>query len=149
MRHFAFGALIALAAAWFLDPQSGTRRRHVTRDRALALARRGGKRGARLGRAAGSEAYGVAQKARHLREQPKDFDDATLKAKVETEIFRDPDAPKGSVDVNAQDGVVQLRGEVQSRELIEDLVARTTRVQGVKDVENLLHTPGAEAPMHQ
>jgi hypothetical protein len=30
-----------LAAGYFLDPESGTRRRHIARDRALALIRRG------------------------------------------------------------------------------------------------------------
>ncbi|HWG56583.1 MAG TPA: BON domain-containing protein [Gaiellaceae bacterium] len=78
-----------------------------------------------------------------------DYNDQTLKAKVETELFRDPDAPKGTVDVNAQNGVIQLRGEVESPELIEELVAQARSIQGVRDVENLLHTPGAPAPMHE
>ena len=46
-------------------------------------------------------------------------------------------------------GVVQLRGEVESQELIDDLVARARSVQGVVRVENLLHVPGTPAPMHQ
>jgi hypothetical protein len=29
-----------LAAGYFLDPESGTRRRHIARDRALSLIRR-------------------------------------------------------------------------------------------------------------
>jgi osmotically-inducible protein OsmY len=41
-----------------------------------------------------------------------------------------------------------LRGEVDSPELIDDLVVRARKVQGVQDVENLLHTPGQPAPMH-
>jgi BON domain len=149
MKRFLLGAAIAVVGAWFLDPQSGARRRNMTRDRTLAFFRRGGRTGARLGRSVAAEGYGVAQKATHLREQPKDFDDATLKAKVETEIFRDADAPKGAVDVNAQGGIVQLRGEVQTPELIQELVQRTRKVQGVRDVENLMHTPGSPAPMHQ
>jgi len=75
--------------------------------------------------------------------------DETLKSKVESEIFRDAEAPKGQVNVNAQFGVVQLRGEVESQELIDDLVARARSVQGVVRVENLLHVPGTPAPMHQ
>ena len=78
----------------------------------------------------------------------KDYDDATLKAKVESELFRDEHEVKGAVDVNAQEGVVQLRGELPSQDLIDALVDRTSKIQGVKDVENLLHTPGTEAPMH-
>ena len=79
---------------------------------------------------------------------PKRYDDWTLKAKVETELFRDEHEVKGSVNVNAQEGVVQLRGELPSRDLIDALVERTRKIQGVKEVENLLHTPGTPAPMH-
>ena len=144
-------ALIGFGAAfmWLFDPTAGRRRRALVRDRTLAFLRRGARSGLRAGRGVGSEAYGVGRKAMHVREQPKTFDDATLKNKVETELFRDADAPKGQVDVNAQDGVVQLRGEVHSPELIDELVERARNVQGVRDVENLLHVPGTPAPMHQ
>jgi osmotically-inducible protein OsmY len=79
---------------------------------------------------------------------PREYDDWTLKAKVESELFRDEHEAKGAVNVNAQEGVVQLRGELPSRDLIDALVERTRGIKGVKDVENLLHTPGTEAPMH-
>jgi osmotically-inducible protein OsmY len=72
-----------------------------------------------------------------------------LARKVETEIFREPDVPKGQIDVNAADGVVSLRGEVESAEMIDQLVERTRNVQGVQGVENLLHVPGTPAPMHE
>lgn len=79
---------------------------------------------------------------------PKQYDDWTLKAKVESELFRDEHEVKGAVNVNAQEGVVQLRGQLPSQDLIEALVERTRKIHGVRDVENLLHTPGTEAPMH-
>jgi osmotically-inducible protein OsmY len=50
--------------------------------------------------------------------------------------------------VNAQEGIVQLRGELPSQGLIDALVARTKQIHGVREVENLLHTTGTEAPMH-
>jgi osmotically-inducible protein OsmY len=149
MRKIVIAAAAALGAAWFMDPQSGRRRRAMLRDRVAAFFRRSARSGGRAARGVASEAYGLKQKATHLREEPKDFDDQTLKAKVETELFRGPDTPKGQVNVNAQHGVVQLRGEVDSPELIDELVARTRSVQGVREVENLLHLPGAKAPMHQ
>ena len=40
----------------------------------------------------------------------KNYDDATLAHKVETELFRPADAPKSQVSVNVNDGVVELRG---------------------------------------
>jgi hypothetical protein len=83
--------------------------------------------------------------SRHL---PKEYDDATLKDKVESELFRDEHEVKGAINVNAQEGVVQLRGQLPSQDLIDALVDRTQKIQGVRGVENLLHTPGTEAPMH-
>jgi osmotically-inducible protein OsmY len=80
--------------------------------------------------------------------RPKQYDDATLKDKVESELFRDEHEVKGAINVNAQEGIVQLRGQLPSQDLIDALVDRTRKIQGVRDVENLLHTPGTEAPMH-
>jgi osmotically-inducible protein OsmY len=73
-------------------------------------------------------------------------DDVTLARKVESEIFRDAEVPKGKVNVNAEHGKIVLRGEVDSPELIEQLVGKARKVQGVEEVENLLHTPGEQAP---
>jgi BON domain len=148
MGVFALGGVLGALLAYFFDPQNGTRRRHVAADRAAAFFRQGGRQAARAGRGVAAEAYGVSQKVQHLKEEPKDFDDATLAAKIRSEVFRDPDVPKGKLNVNVQNGVVQLRGEVPRQDLIEDLVEQTRKVQGVRDVENLLHLPGSEAPMH-
>jgi osmotically-inducible protein OsmY len=137
MRFLRFAA-IGAALVYFFDPQQGARRRNVLRDRTVAFFRRGGRRAARR---IGSEAYGLKQKATHLREEPKTFDDQTLKAKIESEVFRPADAPKGAVNVNVENGVVYLRGEVEQREIVEELEQRVRSVQGVERVENLLHTP--------
>jgi osmotically-inducible protein OsmY len=91
----------------------------------------------------------LVRRGRRTAAAPKEYDDVTLAHKVETELFRDADVPKGQINVNAQDGVVQLRGEIPDQEMIDDLVERTRNIQGVRDVENLLHPPGVEAPMHQ
>jgi osmotically-inducible protein OsmY len=54
--------------------------------------------------------------------------------------------PKGQINVNVEDGVVYLRGELEQHDLIEDLGVQARKVQGVLGVENLLHVPGEEAP---
>jgi osmotically-inducible protein OsmY len=76
-------------------------------------------------------------------------DDVTLTQQVESELYGSSKAPKERLSVNAANGVVQLRGEVGTSALIDDLVRRARSVPGVRDVENLLHTPGSAAPMHQ
>jgi osmotically-inducible protein OsmY len=134
--------LIVLGAAltYFFDPENGRRRRKVTVDRLRALVRR---RGKQLIKASAARANAVGKQATHLREEPKPQpDDVTLARKVETEIFREADVPKGKINVNAENGKVVLRGEVDSPELIDDLVAKARKVQGVQEVESLLHTPG-------
>ena len=149
MWLIAIGVGIGALIAYFLDPTSGRRRRAVTRDRTTGTVRSGGRQAARVGRTVASEAYGVTQKVTHLREEEKDYDDVTLAQKVQSEIFRDPNVPKGKIDINAQEGVIVLRGEVESSDLIDELVDRTRKIQGVREVENLLHLPGTAAPMHQ
>jgi hypothetical protein len=78
--------------------------------------------------------------------RPKDLDDVSLARKVETVIFRDDSIPKGSIDVNAADGTVWLRGEAKTPEMIKDLERQTAAIPEVEQVENLLHLPKTPAP---
>lgn len=147
MKPFLLFAGIGAALAYFFDSQNGARRRNMTRDRTLGFFRQGGRKAEKAGRAVGAQAYGLKQKATHLREEEKPQpDDVTLARKVETEIFRPEDAPKGQVDVNVENGIVFLRGEVERPEIIKDLEGRARKVQGVREVENLLHLPGSSSP---
>jgi osmotically-inducible protein OsmY len=146
MLRFLRLAAIGAALVYFFDPQEGARRRNMARDRALAFFRSRAREAAGAGQAVAREASDTKKKIEHRQEEPKDFDDNTLANKVRSEIFRPEDAPKGDVNVNVEDGVVYLRGEIEQQELIEDLVDRARSVQGVQGVENLLHVPGTEAP---
>ncbi len=140
IRNLGLGALIA----YFFDPQHGNRRRALARDRFPALFRRSTQRVEKAAQTITSEAKATKAKVTHRKEAEKPQpDDVTLARKVETEIFRDADVPKGQINVNAENGKVVLRGEVEKPEMIEDLVKRTQKVQGVREVENLLHTPGS------
>jgi osmotically-inducible protein OsmY len=143
LQLVAFGA----ALAYFFDPDNGKRRRKVAIQRLAGASRRHTKR---LARGTSSQVRGLKAKAAHRHEERKEQpDDVTLAHKVESEIFRDAEVPKGKINVNAENGKVVLRGEVDSTEMIEELVDKARQVQGVQDVENLLHTPGQQAPMHQ
>ena len=152
MKRMLLTGLAALAGAYFFDPQNGARRRNVTRDRIAAFFRRRGVEAGRQARYAQGVAEGVAHKAETFKEkatgarEERTYDDATLQAKVESEIFRAPDAPKGAVSVNVQEGVVFLRGQLDSAQEIEALVAATGKVEGVQEVRSLLHQPGEPVP---
>jgi osmotically-inducible protein OsmY len=93
---------------------------------------------------------GAAAKATApVREKTRDYDDATLARKVESELFggEGEEFPKGAISVNAQHGTVELRGQVEREDQIEKIGKAAGKVAGVEDVHNLLHTPGAE-PKH-
>jgi hypothetical protein len=113
----------------------------------FGIARTGARLGERLGRRVVSDAFGLVERVRHLRQEPKvGMDDVTLARKVESEVFRAADSPKGDVDVNVVDGVVYLHGQVRQPEQINEIETRTRRVPEVVGVENLLHLPGTPAP---
>jgi len=139
----ALGALLE----YLLDPRVGRRRRHRARDRALSRLRRGERRALVRARRAESHAIGVARRtinARRRAEEP--LDDVTLAQKVESQLFRRAHVPKGQVSVNAEDGVVFLRGVMERHEDIERMGEEARRIDGVRAVENLVHPPGTPAP---
>ena len=141
MFKILIGAAIGAAAAWFLDPNDGTRRRNVVRDKTMKYARRGKEEAARKATYAGETVKGkTTAVAPGTGPEPagERLNDPALKAKVESEIFRDPDAPKGQVSVNVEDGVVYLRGELDDEAKIEGLREAAARVEGVRGVESLL-----------
>lgn len=130
-------------AAFFLDPVSGKRRRHVTRDWIAARARGVGRRARRAGRATGAEAYGRWQAATHVGDAMLPEDDVVLAHKVESEALREL---AGRIIVNAEEGVVVLRGAVARSEDVDEIERRVRRVGGVRGVRNLLHLEGTPAP---
>ncbi len=91
--------------------------------------------------------------AQHLREDKAvhtervaGYDDTELAHKVESVVFRDENLPKGEVSINAENGTVFLRGQVDSPDTIVRFERAVRDVEGVDGVENLLHVPGTPAP---
>jgi BON domain len=138
------GALLA----YFLDPKAGRRRRHTARDRAMSRVRHGERRAAARARRAESHTVGIARRtlnaARPRNREP--YDDVTLARKVESELYRRARVPKGHISINAEDGFVFLRGVMDRQEDIERIELATRQIEGVRDVENLVHLPGTPAP---
>jgi osmotically-inducible protein OsmY len=144
-----FGAAIGAAATHFLDPASGRRRRNQLREQAASKASSGASQAAGAATHAAAKAKGAVATATPSvpgAHRIDDVDDVTLARKVETEIFRAADAPKGEVSVDVQAGVVYLRGTVADERWIERLADDAKNVDGIKGVKNLLHRPGTPAP---
>ena len=145
-RSFFTAGLVGAALAYFLDPDRGGRRRTVTRDRLQSVFRRaGGKAQQTASYVGGTTAGKMAAATPHTPDNP-DPDDLTLRDRVETELFRDPSVPKGELNVNVVDGIVELRGELKTQQEIDDLIKRARNIQHVKGVESYLHLPGTPAP---
>lgn len=146
MLAFVAGTGAGAAAGFLLDPAEGRRRRHMLRDRMAAKLRRGSREAGKQARNVAGKAQGVVAGATPPGRDPSELNDPALEAKVETELFRPPEMPKGSVDVNVEDGVVFLRGEVEDREQMQAVIERARAVEGVSQLESLLHLPGEPAP---
>jgi osmotically-inducible protein OsmY len=141
---FALGAATGAAAAHFLDPDSGRKRRNQARQQATATASTAASAVSSQAHSAAGTVKGAASAVTPTRHEQ--MDDATLADRVRSEIFRPADAPKGSVSVDVQAGVATLRGEVREEQWIDRLGDEAGHVSGIQGVQNLLHTPEEPTP---
>lgn len=143
LRKFAFlgggGALLA----YLFDPRMGRTRRAKLQDQVGGIFRRTRREAERKAEYAKGQLEGL----RHVgsSDSPPPSDQA-LVDKVESEVLSRWNYPKGSINVNAVDGVVELRGTCETPEQINDLERDVRGVTGVVDVRNFLHLPNTPAP---
>lgn len=137
---------IGAAAMYYFDPAMGKSRRAQTRDRIAGLFRSGARTTERKARFAGAKTYGLKERLTHLGSDTPPPTDEALKDKVESEVLRGDDFPKAKVNLEVFGGVVTVRGELDSRDQIDELESRIRKVTGVVDVENLVHLPGQGPP---
>lgn len=129
-------------AAYFLDPEEGTRRRHMARDRAMGFFRGRARQAERSARTGAAQAAGMAARVKAtVTPDTPPADDHALADRVRTELFRPADSPKGQMNVDAVDGIVSLRGQVERVEQVREIEEQVRSIPGVRDVENHLHTP--------
>ena len=153
-----FGAtLIALltgaagaVVAFLFDPARGRARRVRLMDQGGATVRHAVRAAHRTIRATRATASGAIAAATHGGGDGEAFpDDVTLASKVESQLFRDPSVPKGSININVERGIVVLRGEVPEAEMRDRLASEAAAIGGVWSVHNLLHLPGEPAEEEQ
>jgi osmotically-inducible protein OsmY len=131
MKKLLFGAALVGAAAWLAK----------NKDTAKAYADR---YGGQIKGAASGVTPGAGREPAEER-----LNDPALARKVESEIFREGDIQKGDISVNAEYGVIYLRGQIADPDAMEELVKRARAVDGVRAVENLTHLPSETAPTKQ
>jgi osmotically-inducible protein OsmY len=137
-----FGAGYALA--YLMDSERGRSRRDQLSSRLRHASREATRTAQRTITAAGDKAAGLRNQVAFGPDNPSP-DDLTLLDRVESQVFSDPSIPKGDINVMVVDGRAVLRGQVSAPQ-IGAIEAAVRKVVGVKDVENLLHTPGTPAP---
>jgi osmotically-inducible protein OsmY len=118
----------------------------MLRDKLFSLTRRSSSGVSAVAQQAAGQATGlVRETVPHPRDNPNP-DDQTLKDRIESEVFRDPAIPKGNININVADGIVVLRGELETAADIDNVIAKVRAVPDVQRVESYLHLPGTPAP---
>lgn len=137
---------------YYIDPEQGRRRRALVRDQ-LTHARHVFTRDIpRRAEQRGRFFRGVARGVRHSALSPLRngheiaVDDETLVDRVRSEVLRSRDIHPGEINVDAYEGTVTLRGQLQHEGQIRDLIEATGDVEGVRRVRSYLHLPGTIAP---
>jgi hypothetical protein len=141
---FAKGVVIGATAAYYLDPDRGRSRRAHARDQMSA-------RGKRLARSAGRRArYQLGRaKGRMMRSvgggRFRPVDDRALADHLHAVLGRLA-IPTDHLTTEVVDGVVRLRGQVESRIDAEVVTSALACEPGVRRVEDLTHLPDAAPP---
>ena len=126
---------IGAALMYFLDPDSGARRRRTVRDRLDRSRHVAGDALGATARDVGNRARGLAAETR-ARLTADDADDRVIEQRVRAELGRAVSHP-GAIEVSADAGRVTLSGAVLAYET-ERLLKRVRKVRGVESVENRL-----------
>jgi hypothetical protein len=140
------GAAAGAVAVYFFDPERGRARRAQFIDWSGARLRRGWRALNQLGARTGANAAAFPQRMVSLRSGPRPADDLTLRDRVESEVFRNADVPKGQINIDVESAVVTIRGQVNNAFQIASVEKAILKVPGVAGVENLLHVDGTPAP---
>ncbi len=144
-RRLLFAFVAGVAFAYYLDPERGHARRVRSRGRIGAALRHLSRRTGRAVRYTAGQAEGIVLKVMPRKTEPP-ADDNTLVDRVKSEIFADPELPKGDLNFEAMKGVVTVHGEVADRPHIDAIEKAIRKVPGVLGVRNLLHLPDTPAP---
>jgi hypothetical protein len=142
---------IGAAAMYYLDPHSGRHRRALVRDRLAHIRRVITRDVPKAAERRGRFLHGVAKGVQHaaaeiLPHRHAHADDETLVARVRSEVLRGAGVKAGEIHVDAYEGCVTLRGQLEQAGDIQHIVDATKRVEGVTEVRNYLHLPGELAP---
>ena len=143
------GAVAGAIAAYFLDPERGRARRHQFIEWSGTQLRRARAQIDQLRQRAGANVAPFPQRTMSLRSGPRPVEDRALRDRVESEVFGNPELPKGQVNIEVESTVVTIRGQVDNAFLVATIEKAVLAVPGVSGVENLLQVIGSPASERQ
>ena len=137
---------------YYFDRASGRRRRALVRDQIVHIVHVVTRRVPDRIEQRGRFFRGVARGLRHeaagvvLNGRESAVDDETLVDRVRSEVLGARGIKAGEIHLDAYEGAVTLRGQLQYPDEIRRLIEDTSRVEGVRRVRSYLHLPGTLAP---
>jgi hypothetical protein len=147
------GSALGALTMFLLDPAQGRRRRALIRDKVARMRRVMTRDMPHTVEKRGRYARGIARgivhettEALQFNGHPVESDNETLVARVRSEVLRDERIKAGEIHVDAYDGCVTLRGQLQHPNDIRRIVRDSANVAGVREVRNFLHLPGTPPP---
>lgn len=146
MRKLLLIAAAIGAGFYFFDPVSGSRRRNTAMDKLSSSLGSGSRFTGNTFTSVANQAQGMVRETVSRQPDNPAPDDNTLRDRVESELFRDPAIPKGDLNVFVVSGIVDLRGELPSQDMIDTVVQRAQNVEHVRGVRSYLHLPNTPAP---
>jgi BON domain len=145
VRTFLVASALGAAASYFFDAERGAARRAKARDQLDSVLRRGRRNALRTAMQIEDRARGRLAQVQHAGDE-RDNDDLTVLDRVESEVFGRHGFPKDRINADVVDGRLTLRGQLDSEDQIQAVVAAAEGVPGVVEVVTLLHLPGTPAP---
>jgi osmotically-inducible protein OsmY len=147
-RWLLLGLGIGALVQYLRDPQQGRTRRARLKDQAAARARRPVREAGDLVRkkskVARDRVTGIAHEATTRDAHRVPDDDIALVNKVRSEALGGEDWRPYTINVDAVEGVVTLRGVLDRQDQIEAAEHAVRGVPGVVRVESYLHLPGEQ-----
>jgi osmotically-inducible protein OsmY len=149
MKSTMLIGMTGAALAYLFDPELGRTRRARLTGEAAGTVRRGAKKTVREMAQKAEFTTEKTMGAMHEMRAPHGHapdNDKTLADKVTSEVLGYEPWRKYVVNVNAVDGVVTLRGQLEHPEEINRLIDEVRQIPGVREVESYLHLPGTIPP---
>jgi osmotically-inducible protein OsmY len=148
--RFKFKTVVGVGAAsaagmWLFDPDRGAQRRHQLQDQLRSWLKKSKRTVERQVQQGQTKLENTVHKANHRGTNPP-ADDQVLVDRIKSELLGQEPFADHDILIEANEGVVVLRGQVDDRVVREQLETAVAEMVGVELLQSLLHSSGEDAP---